>query len=282
MDIPSEILSILPTILTAVSAIAAATIAYFNFRSRPILVRTLERHSDDLKALAIKWKDQLPSFRYLEDGVFPDSGFPVGVESEFLFQDIWEHQPNDLDLKKTWASVKQITEDHYKARDTYFQTLDERVRSLTGLPRVDALEKTAGYFSDLIRFLFCDTFASLKRGKLPYTSMNLSRSPKSELVMLLGGSYGIALGTTEQLDGVAKVWKEFVKGMKDSDPTMFKQAVQLVEQERLFWTTRDTMVRQINEFVSIPIYSKTCKYVKRSLASRKQIILRKRGKKRES
>jgi len=281
MDILSEVLSNLPTILTAVSAIAAASIAYFNFRSRPILIRTLERHSDDLKALALKWKDQLPSFRFLEEGFFPDLGLPVPVESEFLFQDIWEHQPSDLDLSQAWASLKQITVDHYNARDTYWRTLDERVKSLTGLSRVDTLEKP-GYPSDLIRFLFCDTFENLKRGTRPYTDMNLSRSSKGEFLLLVGGSYGIAVGTAGQLDGVAKVWKELVTGMKDSDPTLYKLAVQLVEQERLFWITRDTIVKQINEFLSIPIYSKICKYVKRSVASRKQIIRWKRAKKRDT
>ena len=140
MDILSEVLSNLPTILTAVTAIAAASIAYFNFRSRPILIRTLERHSDDLKALAVKWKDQLPSFRFIEEGFFPDLGLPVPVESEFLFQDIWEHQPSDLDLSQAWASLKQITVDHYNARDTYWRTLDERVKSLTGLSRLTPLK----------------------------------------------------------------------------------------------------------------------------------------------
>jgi hypothetical protein len=81
MPLDSDVISSLPIILTAISAIAAASIAYLNYRSRPILIRTLERHSDDLKALALRWKGELPIFRWLEEGLFPVVSFPLPVES---------------------------------------------------------------------------------------------------------------------------------------------------------------------------------------------------------
>ena len=268
MDILSEIVSLLPTILTAVSAIAAASIAYFNFRSRPILIRTLERHSDDLKALATNWKDELPTFPWLEQGLFPDLSFPLSVEAEFLFQDIWEHVPSDLNLSGTWDEFRQIAEAHHKARAEHLRLIAEKIQSLTDLSQVNTLGKP-GYSPDLVRFLFCDTFEFLKRGGLPYTGMNLSRTPVGDLLWLIAGSYGIAAGSAEQLDRVGKTWNEFVKDTVKSDATLMDAAVALVAQESTFRVTRENLVKQINEFIAIPIYSKKCKYVRSSEASRR-------------
>src|SRR3989442_2074132 len=161
MTLVSDLVLSLPTILTAISAIAAASIAYLNYRSRPILIRTLERHSDDVKALALRWNGELPIFRWLEEGLFPMVSFPLAAESELLFADIWEHVPTDLDLREAWNNFRVIAEEHNAARLAFLDSVRTEVERLTGLVQDNSFQKR-GYTSSLTTFLFQDTFGMLK------------------------------------------------------------------------------------------------------------------------
>jgi hypothetical protein len=270
----SDLFSALPTILTAISAIAAASIAYLNYRSRPILMRTIERHSDDLKTLVSRWRDELPSFRWLEEGQFPVVQFPIRIESEFLFTDIWNHVPADLSLHETWTDFRLVAELHYVARSSFLADIDAHVRRITGLSQDSSFQKR-GYTASLPMLLFQDTFQMLKHGDSRLNlNLPLQRGGTGVEGQVLVGPQGLATGNQGDLEKVEEIWKTFVKGMESDNPAMFKLALSLVEQERKFWHSREMLVRLMNEFTAVPIYSKRCKYVKRAEEAGRNIRLR--------
>jgi hypothetical protein len=273
MTFLSDLLSALPTVLTAISAIAAASIAYLNYRSRPILMRTIERHSDDLKSLVSRWKNELPSFRWLEEGLFNVVEFPLSVESEFLFADIWNHVPPDLNLHEAWNDFRLIAEQHYVARSKFLADIHARVQALTGLSQDNSFQKR-GYTSELPTLLFRDTFQMLRRALLPITSQPLVRGGAGELTFLAAGSQGLVRGSGEDLQKVEEIWETFVKGMEKDNPSLFKSALSLVQQEINFWNARELLVKLMNEFAAVPIYSRRCKYVKRAEKAGRNFRLR--------
>ena len=266
MTLVSDLVLSLPTILTAISAIAAASIAYLNYRSRPILIRTLERHSDDVKALASRWKGELPILPRPEQAIFPEISFPLPVESELLFADIWEHVPPDISLREAWNSFRIIAEEHYLTRQDFLKSVRTEIERRTGLSHDNSFQKR-GYTSDMVSFLFRDTFEMMKGESRPYASLNLSRSKSGELSLLLAGSQGLAAGSEEDIAKVEKVWVSFVNGMEKENLSLFKAATELVEEEARFRNVREQLEKLMNEFAVIPLYSTRCKYVKRAEGS---------------
>ncbi len=263
MTILTDIISILPITLTAISAIAVASIAFLNYRSRPILIRTLERHSDDLKNLASRWSGELPVFVSLERGEFPVVSFPLLVESELLFVDIWEHVPKDFNLLETWENFRVIAEKHYAGRLQFLSSIRTEIERLTGLSQSNSIQKR-GYMTELSTFLFRDTFEMLKRNLLPNMSLPLTRSHQAELFLLLAGPQVLAAGSEEDIEKVEKVWTTIIKGMEKDNPNLFKAGLTLVEQEKQFWLRREQLQNKINYFSAIPIYSRRCDLVKRA------------------
>jgi len=199
--------------------------------------------------------------------------FPLSVESEFLFADIWNHVPSDLNLREAWTDFRLTAELHYLARLTFLEQIRTDVQRLTGLPQDNSFSNR-GYTSELPTLLFRDTFRALKHGTPPNTGQPLVRGGAGEQSYLAAGSQGLVRGNQEDLQRVEAICKNYVTELQKDNPTMFKSAQSLVQQESKFLHNREMLVKLINEFLAVPIYSRRCKYVKRSEGTGRNLKLR--------
>ena len=97
-------------IAACISAIVACYTAYLNYRSRPVLMRSIARHSNDLKRIALEWREQIPQAMRpdLARGGAPSAWrapekVHLPIEDEFLFGDMANHLPAEIPLLDTWT-----------------------------------------------------------------------------------------------------------------------------------------------------------------------------------
>lgn len=96
-------------IVMLMAATAAVITAYMNYRSRPILIRTKEMHSEDLKRVLEWWRDGIASqgIPELHKPIDKATDFSLPAERSILFADLKRHIPRDSYLFNKWDDFKK-------------------------------------------------------------------------------------------------------------------------------------------------------------------------------
>lgn len=166
-------------LLLALSALAALATAVLNYLSRPLLVRTIERHSDELKKIAQNWLDEIP--------IIPDPRLPLTIEPDpikipsedlLLFHDLKEHSPRELKVFETWNTFKQKLDEYNQKRYSICAKVIEHITPETQIPITSKSEDNGIFYPHLVEAVHRDA-NDLTKGAKPYYG-NLVKERKIE------------------------------------------------------------------------------------------------------
>lgn len=254
----------------AIASLAALSTAILNYLSRPILVRTIERHSDDLRDITRRWLNEIPqppeADRVLPGGIRLKAPkcepLRLRVEDEFLFSDLKEHMPAGMNLLRTWKDFKEAY-DHYNSdRFSLFNEITKDAETNTGLRYEERFSHGIseylphGIYTDIFRVL--DGWEPYHLGVKPEV-----RDESEGMSALWYSGYGFARGTKEEISRAESFVRDTIQKLKDS-PYLAKAKHILEERDKLT-RSREDLVREIRDFISIPIVPGRCKYIRWSV-----------------
>jgi len=253
----------------AIAALAALATAMLNYLSRPILVRTIERHSDDLREIARTWLNEIPQIpeaeRVLTRGARPEvpkyEPLRLGVESEFLFSDLKEHVPPGMNLFQNFRNFKEAYDRYNSERFALFNDIKKDAEDSTGL-KYDELFRH-GISEFLVHAIYTDLFEVLKNREPYHLGVKPEVSVSEGMFRLTYRMYGFACGTEEEVSKTETFVRDTLQKLKDS-PYLAK-AKQILEERDKLTRSREDLVREIRDFLSIPIVPGRCKYIRWSV-----------------
>lgn len=250
-----------------VAALAALATAVLNYRSRPILIRTIEKHSEDLKEMVERWLGQIPQppeARSLREGLPPEYEYKplrLAIEDEFLFSDLKEHMSPGENVLGLWEGFKCAFDDYIRKRFDLFNEIKKDAETNTGL-KCDGFDHSIS--RDLVHGIYADVFRVLE-GYAP----DFLRGFKPD-VQAMQGMFELwcyytsfARGTEEEMSKTKSFVQDALQKLKDS-PHLSKAKKILEERDRLMERRRN-LFREIKDFLAIPILPSRCKYIKRSI-----------------
>ncbi|MFQ6028871.1 MAG: hypothetical protein ACE5Q6_15415 [Dehalococcoidia bacterium] len=173
---------VVSSIAAAVAALAASVAAYLTYRSRPLRIRSVEIHSEELKKIITRWIDELKatqspeepsqirdnrSYITASDIPEPDT-YQLALEGDILFQDLREHLPGSLFRK--WQTYKAEVDSYLRNKRKITCAVLDFVESTSGL-RVHDYSGTrpeweSFWFSGVPQLVYQD-LASIARGRDP-------------------------------------------------------------------------------------------------------------------
>lgn|GEM_PF-1921321 len=233
-------------------------------RERLLLIRTIERHSDDLKALAKIWLNEIPSIDDPSKMMIhePTQPFESMVGKEYLFSDIKEHVPSRLDLFPTWENFKSKFYEYNKKRNSLFKKIQEDIEARTELP-YDPNFDLHSISEHFIEVVYEDAFqlARDKKQRWLYEMPKVKEVDKGFLLTV--AAHGLAYGTRSECEKADKVLGDLLSGLKESEYLVLAKA--LLEDKKKLDDLRNDLILKVNDFISIPILPNTeCKYIKLS------------------
>lgn len=113
-------------IVTLIIAIITAFVAYLNYRTRPLLVRTREKHSEDLKRVLEWWLAELGEGGNIVHSLIPPEipcRLDLSVEQDPLFPDLEEHMPEGADLLTQWQNLRNACDSYDTGRSGLYDKI---------------------------------------------------------------------------------------------------------------------------------------------------------------
>lgn len=252
-------------LLLAVSSIAALATAVLNYLSRPLLIHTIERHSDELKAIGEDWLDQVPVIPLSREPltIEPD---PIKIPSEdqLLFHDLREHSPRELKVFETWEMFKQKLNEYNQKRYSICTKVIEQVKLEAQIPVTSKSEDIGIYYPRFVEAVHRDA-NDLARGTRPYYR-NLIKERKIEadrdMFAFCPGAL-FARGSARMVEKAKEYMVAFMNMLEQNSYT--KIASNLIEDEKELNKLREEVVRRIKDLIVIPIFPGKCIYIKRAV-----------------
>lgn len=162
-----------------IAAVVAAVAAWLTYRLRPLRMRSIEAHSEELKKTITDWIDHLtdpaspsrPAFiplghSYIEQVPDPEP-YTMSLENDILFRDLRNHLPSSLFDK--WDKYKSRQNAYLKDKQYLTQEILQFVTRTTGLKVHDASGPLPGetvLLHPVLDALF-DDFYSISQGREP-------------------------------------------------------------------------------------------------------------------
>ena len=141
----------------ALTAGAALLTAYANYKARPLLLRTKEMHSDDLKRLLESWKEEVNTRTKpdLTKPLAPGIDFRLDSEGHVLFPDLENHVPGQLHLFGKWCMLKERRAKVDSMRVALCQNVEDYLTTHSGMGLAPAEETSAGVRSTASGVCIC-------------------------------------------------------------------------------------------------------------------------------
>ena len=253
-------------LLLALSVLAALATAILNYLSRPLLVRTIERHSDELKQIAEDWFKGVPVIPRPSDIVRKQPN-PIKIPSEdiLLFHDLREHSPKELKVFETWDQFKQKINEYNKKRFSICQKVLDQVTSEAQIPVVFISNETGLYYPNFIEAVCLDANA-LARGARPYYKRLIETAKpeqRGEMWEFWPDGNLYARGNKDVVERAIEYMITFLNKLEEKSYT--KIASDLVQEEEKLNELREEVIRKIRDLIAIPIFPGKCIYSKRAV-----------------
>jgi hypothetical protein len=262
----------------SVSAIAALITAYLNYRSRPVLMRSVERHSEDLRKIVMDWAKQIPEAKRPEEvgsSLLKPEDVHIAIEDEFLFLDVANHIPAEIPVIRTWTEYKAHLNAYDQTRHQLLLRIQEEISRRTGLQYDSNFQH--GITIDAAKAVYQDLFAEITNGssywkqQVMSSKIRQSTSHPNQYELWTGRS-GLAAGTEAELTNARSILGQMLNLKEDADETLYAKwkdtAKNLPEEKKALDKGRDQLLREVNNLSSVPIFPGECKYIKWSLTKR--------------
>lgn len=121
-------------IASGVAAVGTLVTAYLMYRSRPLAMRTLEKHSEELRGVLKSWEDEFD--QYCVDAEWQAGLVAIdhfGIEANPLFDDLANHMPTSITLIEDFKRLKDDLLCHFEELNDIWQMIQKDAESQTRL-----------------------------------------------------------------------------------------------------------------------------------------------------
>lgn len=250
-----------PTIVSLLTLITTLYGSYKLAMRRERKLKIVERHSDDLRALVKRWIEEIPTITFV--GV-PETSKPVihagPAEQEYLFADLKNHIPSGMNLFEIW---QKFAEDYLflnSNRFSLFQEIQKDMEKKLELP-YNPDWKGYGFSEHFVEEIYRDVFR-IVRNLRPTNLRQQTRVEKKgpDEFELWGPGHGLAQGNEREIKKVKQVRKQLLDELSSS--RYVEEAKSIMHEHEQLVQSRERLVRQINNFISIPIFPGDCEYIR--------------------
>lgn len=251
-----------PLIVSLLTVIATLYVSYKLAMRRERTLKIVERHSDDLRALAKRWIKEVPTLSFVGAPVESRPTIPEApVEHEYLFEDLKNHIPADMNLFEVWEKFKEDYLQFDENRFSLFQKILKDMEKRLELPYNPNFQKGHGFSGHFVEEIYRDAFRIVRNLRPDNLSLQTRIDKKSpDKYEFWTPSYGLVQGSEKEIKKAERVRKEVLSKLSSSG--YIGQAKQILQQYEDLAKSRETLLRQINNFISIPIFPGKCKYIK--------------------
>ena len=240
--------------------------AVLNYLSRPLLVRTIERHSDELKEIAKNWLNKVPSIPISRQPL-TTKPHPIKIPSEelLLFHDLKEHSPRELKVFETWDIFKQKFNEYNEKRFSICTKVIKQIKSETQIPVTSKSSKNGIFYSNFVEAVYRDA-NDLARDARPYYRGLIKKAKPSlphETWELWVAGYLYARGTEDLVERAREYMMTFLNRLEENSYT--KIARDIIEDQEKLNELREEVIRKIKDLIAIPIFPGKCTYIKRAV-----------------
>ncbi len=254
-----------PLVVAICVLVVSLSLSYFFALRREKKLKILERHSDELKKLVERWKNEVPPIPDPDKPLMIDPTLQkVPVEEEYLFSDLKNHVPSSSNLLQAWDSYNQLLYLYNKKRFSFTQKILKDIKTKIGLPYTSTWGKELhGFSKNLIEVIFLDLY-HVAFGRDQYylkTEFKIEKREKRWELWCVGN--GLAYGTEGETNKARVVIKEFLAELSTS--LYVKNFMRLLNEMKQLQKNHEELLRLINDFLSLPLLPHECKYMKLSM-----------------
>ena len=272
---------IVTVIGTLIIAFVTAYVAYLNYRTRPLLVRTREKHSEDIKKVLERWAAQITGdgLRDLVPSLYSSHRINkpyLDVEEEILFLDLRAHIPENFNLLTDWEAFRKNCLEYNAGREELYKKISQDVKKAFTRPPIAGSEAT-DYF---VKAIYEDA-VSLAKGEKQHWLNSKMETNKVQLVappslvyanlngrMIVEAKYkNITEAETaeQQVNAAAGHLLMVLKNLskKGTDESSYRvEARHLHQIETNLMQQHNKLLHDINDLLAIPILAGDCKYIR--------------------
>ena len=275
-DFINVIIDILPSVIAACATVILAIIAVYNYRSRPILIRSYERHTEDLRNILKEWIEQLPDVRKTKDtddilgiNTHPKIELPrqtpIKVESKSLFDDLKKHEPKNVSSLDRWAEYKDRLDKYNEKRYNLLLSIYNDILQRSGLNHDPTFRY--GINPRSVKAVYLVLFNEVKKLSLSNWIHMIEESKvehhQNNEFTLFTSEGTLALGTEKEMklvkEVLIKITTEISNLPKYSD---WRKRIQELDLEKIALDgDRRNLLREVNNFGLIPLMTEKCQYI---------------------
>ena len=201
------------------------------------------------------------------------------IEKEFLFEDLKLHIPKEINMLNLWEKFKININDYNNLKCELYRALKDYIIKQTQLNYSSEKNITSASFNDYyIMVIYLFLIKSAKEGHIIEPNI-IKKRRESKVIKLekedeiweLYDSSGnlLAYGDKYQINSAYEIvstlchnFGEFQKQKIAKESALYKSLSRLIELEKILNEQKDELKLKINDFISIPLYTKKCKYIK--------------------
>lgn len=270
---PGDWAQVAIAVVMFLATIAAFLTAYLVYRTRPLLMRTKELHSEHLKSVLDDWKNELDHHGMPKLSVPWQESDPFGlpVEGTVLFSDLTNHIGRDLTLFKQWNAFKVKRQDARTAQLTLYCRVKDYVKQGVGvdvLPELDTL--ATGINEKCIRWLYQNVVAAAERGRtISLPTLSSSRLSDGRSTLTQSGDWWAIVDEPSSIDRLKNLLEATVDRINDwvqatAPFYLCDDAMSIVYTKLELASLHTAMLRAIEETKATPILTGDCKYIDRA------------------
>jgi hypothetical protein len=256
-----------------VAVVVAAVAVWITYRLRPMRMRSIELHSEQLKKAISDWIDkldnppspeyspQIPSTcNYIEQIPEPEI-YALSLETDILFRDLNNHLPRSLFDK--WKQYKSMRNEYLKMGQHLTQQALHFATETTGLKIFDD-RGPLPYQEDtmlagIIQCLFHDFYA-ISRGEEPHFIVE----PKFEDGILKRGAYGIIRCVSDPERRSREFHSTLCQALKGTKASVIADDFkEFREQFDTLCQKRQNLAAELSEWLKVPILPNECALLKK-------------------
>lgn len=261
-----------------VAAVIAAIMVYITRQLRPLKMRSIELHSEQLKETIRQWLSEMgdpdgpskaapiPSTRSYIEEIPEPAPYALTLEQDILFRDLHNHLP-DLMLHK-WPNYKRDRDAYVRAKQHLTQSVLRHITSATGVRMHDSSHNLPAEDLLLERALifFFDDLNEIAEGRSPkWFDLRLSAPElRFEGKFLRREQYAIVQSLSEQRG--REIYSSLCQSL-----SFFGEKSSLIEdmrQHRLQFDSlchmHQDLVAELQEWMKVPILPRECKLLKKA------------------
>lgn len=267
---PGDWINIVIAFITALAAAAAFFTAYLNWRTRPQLLATKEKHSKDLMNILDSWSGQISSCETNDDiPTLEDNKYssPCINPKSVLFDDLINHIPDELDLFSTSEQFNQIFANYENQRRSLYSTISNFILSKSHEKLIsdhEYGEKNNGILRYCIDWLYQQILQKVRGQNIPKVGFIIEPSSPNDL--RVSDSVWARVDNPKQFQNFLEFVIDNINNNREdvAEYNLIKEAKKLCDIQVIFYKTKQTLLQKVAEAEAIPIFSGDCKHIKRA------------------